>query len=136
MLDEWQKSWKVAETGSFSHSIFPRVSLRPWFGAWRTERKLITTVSKIISGHCVVRAHRKRFGIVDGSMCVCLEYHEPVDHIIWKCSRFSSQRACLIQRLLLSSVYEETPIRDLCAQLNWRALKEFFMFFVECGVKM
>jgi hypothetical protein len=42
MLDEWQKSWVVAETGRFSHSIFPRVSLRPWFEEWRTEWKLIT----------------------------------------------------------------------------------------------
>jgi hypothetical protein len=54
MLDEWQKSWEVAETGRFSHSIFPRVSLRPWFEEWKTERKLITTVSRIISGHCGV----------------------------------------------------------------------------------
>jgi hypothetical protein len=100
MLDEWQKSWEVAETGRFSHSIFPRVSLRPWFEEWRAERKLITTVSRIITGHCGVRAHLKRFSIVDGSMCVCLEDHKTVDHIIWKCSRFSSQRACLIRRLL------------------------------------
>jgi uncharacterized protein YmfQ (DUF2313 family) len=26
MLDEWQRSWNVAETGRFSHFIFPRVS--------------------------------------------------------------------------------------------------------------
>jgi hypothetical protein len=84
MLNEWQKSCKVAETGKFSHFIFPRVSLRPWFEEWRTERKLITTVLRIISGHCGVRAHLKRFSIVDGSMCVCLEDHETVDHIIWK----------------------------------------------------
>jgi hypothetical protein len=74
MLDEWQKSWEVAETLRFSHSIFPRVSLGPWFEEWRTERKLIPTLSRIISGHCRVRAHLKRFSIVR--------------HIIWKCSRF------------------------------------------------
>jgi hypothetical protein len=108
MMDEWQKSWEVAETGRFSHSIFPRVS---WLGEWKAERKLITTVSSIISGHCGVRAHLKSFSIIDGSMCVCLlEDHETVDHIIWKCSRFSSQRACLIRRLLQSGVYEETPV--------------------------
>jgi hypothetical protein len=28
------------------------------------------TVSRIISGHCGVRAHLKRFSIVDESMCV------------------------------------------------------------------
>jgi hypothetical protein len=139
MLDEWQKSWEVAKTGRFSHSIFLMVSLRPWFVEWRVERKLITTVSRIISGHYGGRAHLKRFSIVDGTMCVlcvCLEDYGTVDHIIWKCSRFSSQRACLIRRLLLSGVYEETPVRDLCAQLNWKALKECFKFFVACGVKM
>jgi hypothetical protein len=118
MLDEWQKNWEVTETGRFSHSIFPRVFLRPWFEECMTERKLITTVSRIISGHCGVRAHLTRFCIVDGSICVCLEDRETVDHIIWKFSRFSFQRACLIQRLLLSGVCEETPIRDLYAQLN------------------
>jgi hypothetical protein len=41
-------------------SISPRVSLRPGFEEWRMERKLITTVSQIISGHCGVRAHLKR----------------------------------------------------------------------------
>jgi hypothetical protein len=71
MLFEWQKSWEVAETQKFSHSIFPRVSLRPWFEEWRAERKHITTVSRIISGHCGLRAHLKRFSIVDGSMCLC-----------------------------------------------------------------
>jgi hypothetical protein len=118
LLDEWQKSWEVAEPGRFLRSIYPRVSIRPWFEEWRAERKLITTVSRIISGHYGVRTHLKMFSIFNGSMCVCLENHENVDHIIWKCSRFSSQRACLIRRLLLSGVYEETLVRDLCAQLN------------------
>jgi hypothetical protein len=84
MLDKWQKSWEAVETGRFSHSIFPRVSLRPWCEGWRAERKLITNVSRIISGHCGVSAHLKRFSIVDGSMRVCLKDHETVDHIIWK----------------------------------------------------
>jgi hypothetical protein len=67
MLDEWQKSREVAETGEFLHSIFPRVL--PWFEEWRTERKFITTVSGINSGHCGVRAHLEKLSIVDGSMC-------------------------------------------------------------------
>jgi hypothetical protein len=132
MLDKWQKSWEVPETENFLNSIFPRVSLRPWFEEWRAEKKLITTVSRINSGHCGVRSHLKKFSIFDGSTCVCLEHHETVGHIIWKCSRFLSQRACLIQRLLLSGLYEETPIRDLCVQLNWKALRECFMYCFLC----
>jgi hypothetical protein len=56
MLDEWQKSVEIGEKGRFSHFIFSRVSLRPWFDEWRTG----TTVSRIILGHCGVRAHLKR----------------------------------------------------------------------------
>jgi hypothetical protein len=51
MLDERQKSWDAGETERFSNSIFSKVSLKPWFEEWRTERKLITTVSRIISGY-------------------------------------------------------------------------------------
>jgi hypothetical protein len=99
------------------------------------EKTYNDCLEDVILGHCGVRAHLKRFSIVDGSMCVCLEVHETFD-IIWKCSLFASQKACLIRRLSLSGVYEETPVRDLCAQLNWKAFKACFMFFVECGVEM
>jgi hypothetical protein len=60
MLDEWLKSWEVAETGKFARSIFPRVSLRPWFEEWGAERKLITTVSRIISGQRKKKKKRKK----------------------------------------------------------------------------
>jgi hypothetical protein len=50
MLDEWQKSWEVAEIGRFSYSISPNVSLRPWFEEWRAERKLIRLSRGISQG--------------------------------------------------------------------------------------
>jgi hypothetical protein len=46
------------------------------------NRGLRKLISRIISGHCGVRAHLKRFSIFDGRMCVCLEDHKTVDHII------------------------------------------------------
>jgi ribonuclease HI len=71
MLHEWQKSWEVAETGRFSHSIFPRVYLRPWFEEWRTEKKLITTVSKIISGNVELEPNSKGSTLLMEA-CVCV----------------------------------------------------------------
>jgi hypothetical protein len=63
MLDEWQKSWEVAETGRFSHSILPRVSLRPWFEEWRTERKLMMT-SALLMEACVCAYRIMRLSII------------------------------------------------------------------------
>jgi hypothetical protein len=121
----WTNGRKVGK--SLKKEGFRALSF-PWslLEKWRTERKLLTTDSRIISGHCDVRAHLKRICIVDGSiMCVCLEDHKTVNHIIWKCSRFSSKSACLIQRLLLSGVYKDTPIRDL-----WKALRVWLSFML------
>jgi hypothetical protein len=46
MLNEWQKSWEVAETGRFSYSIFPRVSLRPWFEGKGRRRENFLRLSR------------------------------------------------------------------------------------------
>jgi hypothetical protein len=54
----------VAQTGRFSHSIFPGSLLDHGLRNGGRRKKLITTVSRIISGHCGVRAHQKRFSIV------------------------------------------------------------------------
>jgi hypothetical protein len=42
----------LADTGRFAHSILPRVFLRIWFEGQRKDRKIVSTVSKIMSGHC------------------------------------------------------------------------------------
>jgi hypothetical protein len=36
------------------------------------DRKFVSTVSRIMSGHCTARSHLSRFGIVEGVMCVCV----------------------------------------------------------------
>jgi hypothetical protein len=49
LLREWQGKWDAAETGRFTHSILPKVSLRPWFEGQREDRKFVSTVSRIMS---------------------------------------------------------------------------------------
>jgi hypothetical protein len=78
------------------------------------ERGTITTISRIMSVHCCVRAHLNRFKIVDETMCVCLEDYETVDHIIWKCPRFQEQRTRLVDKLNSEGIGEGTPMRDIC----------------------
>jgi hypothetical protein len=57
-------------SGSFPGFNIPKVSLRPWFERWKSGKKTYNDclVLKIISGHCGVKVHLKRFSIVDGSM--------------------------------------------------------------------
>jgi hypothetical protein len=58
LLREWQGKWDAADTGRYAHSIYPKVSLRPWFEGQREDMKFVSTVSRIMSGHCNARSLR------------------------------------------------------------------------------
>jgi hypothetical protein len=118
LLREWQRRWDLADHGRFAHSILPRVLLRPWFEGQKEERSFVTSVSRIISRHSSVRSHLDRFGIVEGPMCVCLQDYGTVDHLIWHCQRFGSERHRLIDALSELDVLHGTPVRDLCDLRN------------------
>jgi hypothetical protein len=57
--------------------------------------------------------------IVEGAECICLKDYETVDHLIWHCKRFETERRCLTDALILLDVQLGTPARDLCARDAW-----------------
>jgi hypothetical protein len=120
----------MENTGRFTHSIIPSVTLKSWFADWKMERKVVTTVSRIMSGHCGVRAHLKRFEIVED---VCLFGRPSINH---QSTRFSSQRIVVHRRFVSIEVVVETPLRDFCAQSNWVVVKECHAFLMECDMKL
>jgi hypothetical protein len=99
-----------------------KVSLRLWF-AGQKEESFATSVYRIMSGHSSVRSHLDRFRIVEGPMCVCLKDYDTVDHLIWHCERFGSERHRLIDALSELDVLHGTPVRDLCGLRKWSAIK-------------
>jgi hypothetical protein len=95
LLREWQKGWDLADTSRFAHSIHG-----PWFEGHKEERSIVTlSVSRIMSGHSSVRSHLDRFRIVENPMWVCLKDYETMDHLIWHCERFGSERHRLIDAM-------------------------------------
>jgi hypothetical protein len=107
--------WDSADTGRFTHSIFPDVTLQPWFEGQKEERRFLCTVSRVLSGHCSVRSHLGRFQIVEDLMCVCAGDYETVNHLIWHWERFRVERHRLIDALAALNVSIGIPIRDFCA---------------------
>jgi hypothetical protein len=93
-------------------------------------------ISRVMSGHCSIRAHLERFRIVGDPICVCMINYETVDHNIWKCSRFEVERRQLLLGLAAVNIEEGTPIRDLCALQKWAALRLCHRFLRECGLKI
>jgi hypothetical protein len=74
----------------------PVVSVKPWFTDQVEKRSFVTTISRVMFGHCSIRAHLDRFRIVGDPICLCMMNYETVDYIIWECSRFEVERRQLL----------------------------------------
>jgi hypothetical protein len=104
MVKQWQHVWRTGDIGRFVHSLQPVVLVKPWFDGQVEERSFVTTISRVMSGHCSNRAHLERFRIVGDPICVCMMNYETVDHIIWECSRFNNERRQLLLGLAAGNV--------------------------------
>jgi hypothetical protein len=134
MKQQWRIKWNSCDEGRLTHSIFPDITDKPWFHELPEERKIITTISRIITGHCSVKSHLNRFDIVENPLCVCQENYETVDHLLWECSRYD--RSSLLPELLAQNIEIGTPIRDICVLKKWEAMKICCSFFESCGLKI
>jgi hypothetical protein len=85
LMRAWQAKWDSADTGRFAHSICPDVTLRRWFEGQKEERRVVCTMSRVLSGHYSVRSHLGIFRIFEDLKCVCAEDYETMDHLMWQC---------------------------------------------------
>jgi hypothetical protein len=69
-------------------------------------------------------------------MCVCLRDYETVDHLIWHCGRFEAETRRLTDALTALDVQLGTPVRDLCSQKKWRAMKCCLVFLESLGIRI
>jgi hypothetical protein len=61
---------------------------------------------------------------------------ETVDHLIWHCGRFETERRRLTDVLPVLDVQLGPPVRDLCAQKKWRAMKCSLNFLPDFGIRI
>jgi hypothetical protein len=120
----WQAKWVCADTSRFAHSIFPNVTLRPWFRAKRRREVLFALRQGFYLDIALFDRIFVDFELLKiWCVCMCAGDYETVDHLIWHCERFRLERHRLIDALAALNVSIEIPIRDLCALKKWCIVK-------------
>jgi hypothetical protein len=112
------------------------VSLGSWFERVGEERGYVCTVSRLMSGHTATRSHLNRFSIVDSPLCICGDGYETIDHLIWSCPKYESERISLKLSLTRCGYVGDSPIRDVCAEKKWEVLKIIYEFMKNCEIKV
>jgi hypothetical protein len=126
MLKNWQKRWEQVNLGRYNFSINPHVDLRLWFLGLNLERKMITSISRLILNHNRINSHLNRIKIVETAIWNCGDSNESVDHILWRCRPHETTRPTLMQQI--DGFVPSTSIRDLLAQRGKTAVQACVWF--------
>ena len=86
-----------------------------------------TTIFRLQTGHCSLRAHQKRIGITDSAFCHCKEAEQTVHHILQDCSIWLQQRQQL------------WPLDESTTNKLWGTaedLRRTTQFLATCGLRV
>jgi hypothetical protein len=86
-------------------------------------------VYQLISGHCALNGHQKRFGFSETTACLCGHDFDSVEHFLFECPRFCHERlSTLIAALdgLPSIISWPPPLSSFPLHVSpWNALVSF-----------
>ena len=76
------------------------VCRKPWFSNVNLPRKSITTINRIRANHYNLAASLARIKVVSDCKCQCSAECEDINHVLWQCKIYDSQREKLINKLV------------------------------------
>jgi len=103
-IQKWQEQWKRSPKAEATKHYFPTVMDRIGI-----KINLTTKLTAVLSGHGKTRAYLYRFNLREDAKCVCDKDDQTMDHLLFHCTKTSTQRDLL--KLQLSK------------QKNWPASK-------------
>ena len=90
--------------GTNNFKKFFRETSKPWYGSRSLPRELIFTINRIRANHSKLVESLARVKIINSALFECVEGDETIDHVLWQCSKYSSQRKKLIKILKNTSI--------------------------------
>lgn len=108
MNNKWSNHWKSFcenHHSQYTH-IQTNIPKTYWFKNFNYSRKQIVTIIRLKTGHACYAKHLNRIGILHSKLCDTCNEEEDLDHIFFKCRKYS-QGQKLYNKLLKEKV--DTP---------------------------
>lgn len=85
--------------GVYYFNHFYKPTPKPWFTKLNMQRYHITTIIRLRSNHYNLAASLHRKNYIDSPNCQCGHILQNIDHILWDCPTYDSNRRSLILKL-------------------------------------
>ncbi|KZC15154.1 hypothetical protein WN55_07982 [Dufourea novaeangliae] len=100
------------------------------------SRELVVTINRCRTDHYNLAASLSRIGVINEPTCECGNAIQDVNHIIWQCCLYNSQRSKLIRRLQKIKLYPPLSIDMIIAEPNIPACSYVHSFLKNCNLKI
>ena len=117
-IKQSNERWARIDTCRVARQIWPRYDLRRSKYLLALERKRLSTLVSVLTGHCLIGEHARRLGINSNDFCrSCGDEKEveSVEHLLCDCPALSKRRLVILGSAFLGSLTDlsGTDIRTI-----------------------
>lgn len=140
LMMEWDSEWReIGRTKGvlYTHYTIEERRTEPyWLIRERAlPRKMITTMSRLRSGHCCIPTHLHKIGVVDDELCTCGSPGS-LSHIFFDCSDNRPNCDTLYRELSKLGVHTPIQVYDIIFGTSQEVLQVLFDFIAASQLKM
>ena len=109
---------------------------KPWYENKSLSREFIVTINRIRANHYNLAASLSRIGILNCAKCKCGYESEDINHILWQCNLYNSQRLKMLASLRKLKYQLPLKIEILVRTPDIEACKCIVKFLKLCNLKI
>lgn len=118
----WKKEWAETTKGAITRTFFPT----PADASILKGSYISHQITQLLTGHCQLNYHFFKIKKISSPVCSCGLEDETVEHFIYTCHRFSSQRQSLKEACLKLIPVFPPPLSALATTpVIWKELLHF-----------
>lgn len=122
--------------GKFYFENYYSDQRKTWFDHRHLSRKFIVTINRSRANHYSLAASLARIGIIMSAVCKCGCKSEDLNHVIWQCPLYNSQRLKLLKKLFKMRISLPMNIETLLIKPNIMACAHIISFLNECKLNI
>lgn len=111
-------------------NYYKRSRKKSWFHKIQADRYFCTLINRIRANHYNLNASLARKGYIASAQCDCGHDYEDIDHVVWTCDRYNSQRELLREKFVAQELdrCDDEQISSIIKREDWNKLFSIYQF--------
>lgn len=128
ILTHYHNYWKNTTKTKWYRDIQDTFPAKPWYSKFPfTNRRHITTIIRMRTGHCATKSHLYRLGVTDSPMCDCGQV-EDLNHIFLECPTKTVPNIDIYREIQITGINAPFNIKMVLRQLNTETMRILIAF--------